>query len=301
MSYFKRSLCLPMLLVVLVYASACAPNSSPSATQTPNSTSEPIESSNLPTDAAGLPLVAKVNDSGITLADYEAQVHRYQSQPFADPENLPKIVLQTMIQQELIDQAAAKNNIEVTSAEVDQEIQTLITNSGGTDGWNRWLKDNGFTEDQLRSTMHDTLLTSRMRDRVTGDLTVPVAQVHARHILVSTEDEANQLLVRLRNGEDFATLATQYSLDKSSSDDGGDLGWFAKEELIEPELAQMAFQLKVGQIAGPIKTSVGYDILQTLETDNRVIDPAKRAQIAQVRFENWLNALASSAKIETYL
>ena len=301
MSYFKRCLCLPMLLVVLVYASACAPKNNSASTQAPNSTPLAAEASNLPINEAGLPLVAKVNDTGITLADYELQVHRYQSQPFADPQNLPKIVLQTMIQQVLIDQAAAKNNIEVTSAEVDEEIQTLITSSGGAEGWKRWLDSNGYTEDQLRNTMHDTLLTSRMRDRVTGDLTTPVAQVHARHILVGTEDEANQLLVRLRNGEDFAALATQYSLDKSSSNDGGDLGWFAQEELIEPELAQMAFQLKVGQIAGPIKTSVGYDILQTLETDNRVIDPAKRAQIAQVRFESWLNALASSAKIETYL
>ena len=301
MSYFKRCLCLPILLVVLVSAAACAPKSNPSSTQTPNLTPATVESSSLPTNDAGLPLVAQVNGTGITLADYELQIHRYQSQPFADPQNLPKIVLQTMIQQELIDQAATKNNVEVTTAEVDQEIQSLITDSGGAEGWNRWLDSNGYTEDQLRTTLRDTLLTSRMRDRITGDLTTPVAQVHARHILVGTEDEANQLLVRLRNGEDFAVLATQYSLDKSSSDDGGDLGWFAQEELIEPELAQMAFQLKIGQIAGPIKTSVGYDILQTLETDNRVIDPAKRAQIAQVRFENWLNALASSAKIETYL
>ena len=301
MSYFKRCLCLPMLLFVLVYASACAPNSNPASTTTPNPTSVAVESNTLPTDEAGLPLVAKVNDTGITLADYELAVHRLQSQPFANPENLPKIVLQTMIQQVLIDQAAAKNNIVVTPGEVDTEIQELITNSGGADGWKKWLGDNGYTEDELRATMHDTLLTSRMRDRVTGDLTTAVPQVHARHILVATEDEANQLLVRLRNGEDFAGLAKQYSLDKSSSDDGGDLGWFAQEELTEPGLAAVAFQLKVGQIAGPVKTSVGYDILQTLETDNKVIDPVKRAQIAQVRFENWLNALSASAKIESYL
>ncbi len=301
MSYFKRCLCLPMLLLVLVYASACAPNNNPASTKTSNPTPATVESQTLPKNDAGLPLVAKVNDTGITLADYELQVHRYQSQPFANPDNLTKIVLQTMIQQELIDQAAAKNNIAVSPGEVDTEIQSLITSSGGADGWKRWLEANGYTEDELRNSMHDTLLTSQMRDRVTGDLTAAVPQVHARHILLATEDEANQLLVRLRNGEDFATLASQNSLDKSSSDDGGDLGWFTQEQLIEPELGAIAFQLKVGQIAGPVKTSVGYDILQTLETDNRVIDPDKRAQIAQVRFENWLTALAASAKIETYL
>jgi parvulin-like peptidyl-prolyl isomerase len=289
-----------MLLLILVCAAACSPTNN-NASTTPNLTPVPIEPTTLPTDETGLPIVAKVNDTGITLADYELTVHRYQSQPYADPDNLPKIVLQTMIQQVLIDQAAAKNKVIITDAQVDKEIQSLISTSGGTDGWNKWLHDNGFTEAELRRNMHETLLTSQMRDRVVGDLSAKVPQVHARHILVSTEDQANQLLVRLRNGEDFGALAKQYSLDKSSSINGGDLGWFVQEELVEPELAQVAFQLKVGQIAGPIKTSVGYDILQTLETDNRVIDPDKRAQIAQVRFENWLKALAASAKIETYL
>jgi len=290
-----------MLLFVLVCAAACSPANNKASTTTPNLTPVPIEPTTLPTDEAGIPVVAKVNDTGITLADYELTVHRYQSQPYADPDNLPKIVLQTMIQQVLIDQAATKNKVVITDDQVDKEIQNLITTSGGTDGWNKWLTANGFTEAELRRSMHESLLTSLMRDRVVGDLTAKVPQVHARHILVSTEDQANQLLVRLRNGEDFAALATQYSIDKSSSINGGDLGWFVQEELLEPELAQMAFQLKVGQIAGPIKTSVGYDILQTLETDSRPIDPDKRAQIAQVRFENWLKALAASAKIETYL
>ena len=301
MSYFKRCLCLPVLLLVLVGASACAPsaNATPTVTSTP--TPVVVQTDNLPKNAAGLSVVARVNDADITLAAYQKTMLRFQAQPFANPDNLPKIVLQTMIQQVLIDQAAATNNIVVTPDEVEKELQGLITSSGGKDGWNRWLTANGYTEDELRSTLHDTLLTTRMRDRVTGDMTAKVAQVHARHILVNTEDEANQLLVRLRNGEDFGVLAKQYSLDTSSSSDGGNLGWFAQEELVQPELAAIAFQLKVGQIAGPIKTSIGYDILQTLETDNRVIDPDKRARIAQTRFENWLSALAASAKIETYL
>ena len=301
MSYFKRCLCLPLLLLVLACASACAPAVNSPSAATPTPTPVVLQADNLPKNDAGAQIVARVNGADITLADYQQMLLRYQAQPFANPDNMPKIVLQTMIQQVLIDQAAATNKIVVTSDEVEKELQGLIASSGGTDGWNAWLKANNYTEDQLRATLHDTLLTTRMRDRVTGDMTAKVPQVHARHILVNTEDEANQLLVRLRNGEDFAALAKQYSLDTSSKEQGGDLGWFAQEELIEPELATVAFQLKVGQIAGPIKTSIGYDILQTLETDNRVIDPEKRARIAQTRFENWLNVLTAGAKIETYL
>ena len=140
-----------------------------------------------------------------------------------------------------------------------------------------------------------------MRDRITGDLSGKVPQVHARHILVNTQDQANQLLVRLRNGEDFATLAAQYSLDTSTKVNGGDLGWFTQEELLEPALAQVAFQLQPGQIAGPVQTSMGCDVIQTLEKADRLIDPDKRAQLAQNRFQNWLNTLTATAKIEQYL
>src|SRR4051812_40600446 len=100
-----------MLLFVLVCAAACSPANNKASTTTPNLTPVPIEPTTLPTDDAGVPVVAKVNDTGITLADYELTVHRYQSQPYADPDNLPKIVLQTMIQQVLIDQAATKNKV----------------------------------------------------------------------------------------------------------------------------------------------------------------------------------------------
>jgi hypothetical protein len=87
-----------LLLSSALVIAACAPNSSnPSATATLNPTAVVVETSSLPTDEAGLPLVADVNGTGITLSDYELQVHRLQSQPFANPDQLPQIVLKTMI------------------------------------------------------------------------------------------------------------------------------------------------------------------------------------------------------------
>lgn len=255
----------------------------------------------LPKNAAGVPLVAKVNDTEITLPDYQRMLERYQAQPFGDPGGMPKVVLQTMIQQLLIDEAATGNNIVVAPEEIETELQGLISDAGGQDAWQRWLNENGYTEDELRKTLRETLLTSRMRDRITSDLSGDVPQVHARHILVNTQDQADQLLVRLRNGEDFAALAAEFSLDTTTSSDGGDLGWFTQEELLEPALSQVAFQLAPGQIAGPIQTSLGYDIIQSLERENRVIAPDKRAQLAQNRFESWLNTLMTTAKIEQYL
>lgn len=302
MSSFKRCLSLPVVLLALIGAAACAPSTNNTTpTQIPVPTAFVIQEESLPKNDAGVPLVARVNDSEITLPDFQRMLQRYQAQPFGDPGGLPKIVLTTMIQQALIDEAAASNNIQIAPEAIDQELQGLVADAGGQEAWQRWLEDNDYTEDELRNTLRETLLTSEMRDRITGDLSGEVPQVHARHILVATKDEADQLMVRLRNGEDFATLASQSSLDTTTNVNGGDLGWFMQEELLEPELARVAFELEPGQIAGPIQTPLGFDIIQTLESGNRPVDPEKRAQLAQNRFENWLNTLVVSAKIEQYL
>lgn len=300
----KRRLSFLFALFALIGAAACAPSSNdtpPQVVTTPLPTAFVIQEDTLPKNDAGVPLVARVNEIDITLPDFQRMLQRYQAHPYGDTAGMPKAVLSTMIQQELIDQAAARNNIEVSTDTVNDELQGLIEDAGGQAAWQQWLDANNYTEDELRGTLHETLLTSQMRDRITGDLSGVVPQVHARHILVATQEEANDLMVRLRNGEDFATLASQNSLDTTTSINGGDLGWFMQEELLEPELAQIAFQLDAGQIGGPIQTSLGYDIIQTLERENREIDPEKRARLAQNRFENWLNTLVATAKIEQYL
>ncbi len=302
MSYFKYALCVLVLLLAAACGSASTSNGGSGQTaSTPIPTPFAIQSDKLPKDSSGTPMVAQVNGSEITLPEYERMMQRYLAQPISNPTGLPKVILQTMIQQELIDQAAAQNNIVVTDAQVTQEMQGLINDAGGQDKWKTWLQANNYTEDELRSTLRDTLLTSEMRDRITGDLSGAVPQVHARHILVSTQDQANQLLVQLRNGVDFAKLAQQYSLDTTTSVNGGDLGWFTQEELLEPALSQVAFQLQPGQVAGPIQTSLGWDIIETLERATKPVDPGKRAELAQTRFENWLNTLTATAKIQTYL
>lgn len=310
MSHSKRDVSLLLALLAIVIAAACSPATSNPNTNSvqpalPDQSTAPtaitIDASALPTDDFGEPIVARVNGDVITLAEYQRNIARYQQEPLANPGAIPKMVLDTLVQQRLIEQAAAANNVVVTTEEVDQELQGLIESAGGAGNWQQWLSDNLYTEAELRDVLHNTLLTNRVRDHVTSDLNGNVAQVHARHILVATQDQANQLLARLRAGEDFAALAAANSLDTSTKDSGGDLGWFTQEELLEPALAQVAFQLEPGQIAGPVQSSLGWHIIQTLERGVRPIDPAKLADLSRTRFEKWLETLTMSAKIETYL
>ena len=85
-------------------------------------------------------------------------------------------------------------------------------------------------------------------------------EVHARHILVPTEDEAKAIEAELKKGADFAALAKEKSKDPGAAD-GGDLGYFTKDQMV-PEFAEAAFKLDKGQISDPIHTQFGWHIIK---------------------------------------
>jgi peptidyl-prolyl cis-trans isomerase C len=88
----------------------------------------------------------------------------------------------------------------------------------------------------------------------------PEEEVHARHILVPTEDEAKAIQAQLKKGADFATLAKEKSKDPGAAD-GGDLGYFTKDQMV-PEFSEVAFKLDKGQISDPVKTQFGWHIIK---------------------------------------
>jgi peptidyl-prolyl cis-trans isomerase C len=86
------------------------------------------------------------------------------------------------------------------------------------------------------------------------------AQARASHILVKTEDQANQIMKRLTDGEEFAAVARRFSSCPSGKN-GGDLGWFGKGMMV-PEFEKIAFEEEVGKVVGPVKTQFGYHIIK---------------------------------------
>lgn len=89
----------------------------------------------------------------------------------------------------------------------------------------------------------------------------PEEEVHARHILVKTKDEADAIEKKLKKGASFEELAKKSSTDTSSVNNGGDLGWFTKDKMV-PEFSQAAFSLKAGQVSDPIKSDFGWHIIK---------------------------------------
>lgn len=289
---------------VLLLAAGCGG----SPTTTDNPTSNPTANvvvqptaGELPTNEAGVKLVAKVNGEGITEADFERALARKQQEvEAASPDALRSEVLNQLIEERVIIQGAQAQNITVTDAEVQTELQSQIQQAGGDAGWADWLKTNLYSAEEFPQVLRTSLITNKVRDSLTADLEGNVKQVHARHILMRTESDAKDILTQLSNGGDFASLAGQYSQDETTRERGGDLGWFTADELLTPQLSQTAFSLQVGQIAGTIATELGYHVIQVMEIADRPVEPERRVYIAQTRFENWLNPLYAKAAIERY-
>ncbi|HEX8664626.1 MAG TPA: peptidylprolyl isomerase [Beijerinckiaceae bacterium] len=92
----------------------------------------------------------------------------------------------------------------------------------------------------------------------------PENEVRARHILVGEEDEAKKAYDRVKGGEDFAKVAGELSKDPGSKGDGGDLGFFAKDRMVQP-FAEAAFKLEPGQVSEPVKTQFGWHVIKVEE------------------------------------
>ena len=103
----------------------------------------------------------------------------------------------------------------------------------------------------------------------------PQQEIHARHILLPTEDEAKKALARVKGGEDFAKVATELSKDPSGN--GGDLGWFTKDRMV-PEFSDAAFKLKEGEISEPVKTQFGWHIIKIEGSRTKSFPPSSRSR-----------------------
>jgi peptidyl-prolyl cis-trans isomerase C len=127
-------------------------------------------------------------------------------------------------------------------------------------------------------------------------------EVHARHILVETEDEAKAIVAELGKGADFAALAKEKSKDPGAAD-GGDLGFLTKEQMV-PEFSEVAFKMYPGQVSNPVKSQFGWHVIKVEEKRQRPVpefDKIKdqiEAYLARRAQTEYVAKLRQTAKIE---
>jgi parvulin-like peptidyl-prolyl isomerase len=252
---------------------------------------------------------ALVNGQPILLGDYEAEVGQAlsvlsQQQSF-DPDTdqgraalqqLRHQILDAMIDQALIEQAADREGITVSEQQVEDELARLV----GEDAtqFEDWLEANDLTREAFALQLTRQLLSAAVQQYVLGSEAPLVEQVHARHILVSGEEEAIALLLRIQSGESFSELAQEHSKDESSSALGGDLGFFPRN-VMPSAIESAAFGLSPGQISGVVKTGFGFHIIEVIEKDpSRQVPEDMLAAWRQNTFLGWLEAHRAVAKVK---
>ena len=257
----------------------------------------------------------------------QQQIQQLQSQE----SDLPGQALDDMIDDELIRQEAAKRGITVTAEEVQEEIERqfgyernpptptptpitatvaitatpsptvpLMTEEEFQRNYSEYVvalrKNAGFSEAAFRALFESSVYRSKLQEALAEEAPTTAEQVHARHILVETEEEAREVLERLEAGEDFATLANELSQDPGAED--GDLGWFPRGQMVT-EFEEAAFALQAGETSEPVQTTYGYHIIQLIERDpDRPLDEAILERQKASALEDWLEEQRQSDAVE---
>lgn len=294
-------------------------------------------------------IAAIVNEDIITLSDVEKLRESFYRSRLEENDWLSKefdlldarlVVLNTLIEEKLVDQEANRLGIRVTEKQVKDAVESFRKQRGWSQSQLEMaLQAEGLTREDYREEVVKGLKRNRLVNRVIkSDIEIEEEDIRTyyethlndyladesiriSHILLpcppnpTQENEeallsmAKDILKRVKNGEDFAALAHEYSQTTPGVREG-DLGSFKKGEMI-PTLENIAFSLRVGEVGGPIRTPEGVVLIKV--TDKKGANPIPLAKIrkrvekdcysneAERRYRQWLNKLKKRAFIEVKL
>jgi parvulin-like peptidyl-prolyl isomerase len=159
----------------------------------------------------------------------------------------------------------------------------------------------GVSEEDYLAFFELQVLQKKVQEAVTADVPASELQVWARHILVTEEVVALNIIERLKNGEDFAALAAEFSKDTGSAANGGDLGWFGKGKMV-PEFEAAAFALeKTGDYTEtPVKSQFGYHIIQLIAKQERPLSASQYEAAKSQAFSEWLTKAREEYGVEIF-
>jgi parvulin-like peptidyl-prolyl isomerase len=258
--------------------------------------------------------------------------------PAADQQKraLPDQELSTLVEQTIIRQEADRRGITISDDEVDQQLQQILaqrqassqptpaptpspTDASATTpttptalptlqpdaasaAMQTLLNQTGFTDSEVRYQVRQEVLYNKVQAAVAAEqAATSQEQIHARHILLKTQDDANNALQQLQDGADFGQLAQQLSTDPGSKDKGGDLGWFPRGIMNKP-FEDAAFVLQPGQTSGVVQSPSGYHIIQVLEDDpNRPVAPDQLQTLQSKAFNSWLQSKQTGSDVRQSL
>ncbi|KGR81807.1 foldase [Lysinibacillus odysseyi 34hs-1 = NBRC 100172] len=187
--------------------------------------------------------------------------------------------LDSLITNKIVELEAKKLDIKVSDKEIAEEYKTYTESYGGEEALLKSLESYNMTKKDVEKDIKNYLLTLKVMEDYIDVTDEDVKayyeenkesfnteeQVQASHILVEDEATANEVIKKLNAGEDFGELAHEYSTDTVSAENGGELGYFSKGQMVE-EFENAAFAMKVGEVSKtPVKTEHGYHIIKVTD------------------------------------
>ncbi len=153
----------------------------------------------------------------------------------------------------------------------------------------------GISRSDIERIIYNELLRDKLIADVTKDLEPTEEQVWVRHILVDSEEVANEVKTKLDDGADWHDIAAEYSTDESNKDNGGDLGWIGADDSYDEDFLAGAFALtEDGQISDPVESQFGWHIIQLVSKATNSVSSSKFTQIKQNFFTDWLEEIRTS-------
>ena len=225
-------------------------------------------------------VVATVNGKQLT----EEMLQTYGAQRARNPNVQPitrEAALDELINLELVTQDAEEHNLDKRPTIVKQlewQRRSLLVGVS----MREYIASHPVTDEEI-----EKLYKERIKNH-------DGSEYHARHILVKSEDEAKAIIAELDKGGDFAKIATEKSTDPSGKQNGGDLGWFSADQMVEP-FSKAVAKMKKGEVSKqPVETQFGWHVIK-LEDTRKSPAPTLESMKEQLQMQ------AQNQRIETYL
>ena len=247
--------------------------------------------------------IAKINDVKISKDEYNKIASFLYATGYVQEDKNKGInnnILSFIIDNEVAYQDAQRENIKVEDKDVNEKYEDLKETLKSNSAYKAKLDEVGVNDDFLKSQVKKDLIVSKYKENFMKNIKIndneiktyydnhkdefTKEEVRASQILISTlddnnnvvnqeqkeklKDKAEDILEKLKNNEDFAILAKEYSDDKNSGKDGGDLGYFSKEDK-NIDFTNPVFKLEKDQLSDIIETEYGYHIVKV--TDNKSV------------------------------
>jgi len=291
--------------------------------------------------------VALVNGVKISQKEYEREVnlqlHQASQQGRQIPEAmLPQIkadILNNLIDRELLYQESQKKNIAVNAEEVNNQIEKIKDRFGNQAEFEKTIAEMGLSEADIKSEIeHNMAIRDLIDAQIITKIEISEAetkayydnnpslfkkpeQIKASHILIKVAPDATdmqkaqsriemaKIQQKVKDGQDFATLAKEYS-QGPSAENGGDLGFFGRGQMVKP-FEDVAFALKPGQVSEIVETRFGYHLIKVADktpastmayadVKERLKQHLKSQKIDQGA-RAYIDSLKKDAKIEKFI